>query len=240
MFQLIAPQAGFFWSSFKCNNLKRVSSTEIAAVFTLHSHKSRNQLYSEKKGLRARPTFSCPATDHGKKHEDSAIKAFLERAIVPADWILKKPGVISENRISCSPDAMFVHREMDVLFGLEVKCPFSKPIPTRKEEIQPEYLFQCFTCLMLSQADRWFLAYYHAGSARLRVFEMRPDPALWNDTIVPRVERFLEQVRDGPDAPPFGRKNKEEKAEAEALRQKLLGLMEERRDLSGVDDDTYQ
>lgn len=230
MLQIKVKQGSQLWKHFRT---LKISSTEMASIFFLNKHRNKNQLWLEKTGLKPRKDFDSQATRHGRYWEPFAIEKFLGH--FPSEqWEWLKPGIVTDFRepVCCSPDAMLSHRELDVLLGFEAKCPFSAKIPQRKEGIPPEYLFQCFSCLMITRADGWFLGFYDSDSGREVVFEISPDWGLWSTEILPLVREFLCKVRDSSDpTPPFKRKGKEEKKLASYFKGRLLALTREREDL---------
>lgn len=231
-----AKQGEGVWSEFKKRGGLFISSTEIASIFYLNKHRSKNQLWLQKKGVIQKRAFDSQATQHGRNWEPYAIRKFIDLAFQEEDWVFLRPGSVKdpEDPVCFSPDLMVCHKDMDVLLGLEVKCPFSAPIPARKEDIPPEYLFQAFCCLMVSRADRWFLSFYDSGTDRVTSYEIEPDSDLWRTEILPPVRAFLSTVSDNSARdPPFKkRKGKEEKDYSEGIKRKLLSLTKKREDLS--------
>jgi len=202
-----SKQGGNIWKEFKRKNSVFISSTEIASIFYLNKHKSKNQLWLQKRGLRPRQDFDSRATRHGRNWEPYAIRRFLDLSFEDEkDWVFCRPSAVKDPRdpVCFSPDLMIFHRELDILFGLEVKCPYTAPIPKRKEDIPPEYLFQAFCCLMVSRADSWFLSFYDTESGRATSFEISPDLDLWKRKTLPLVRAFLCEVSDSSvQGPPF-------------------------------------
>jgi len=239
MLALRAEQGKNFWKHWK-KKTPLISSTEISAVFCMNKHKTRNQLFQEKKG-KPRPENDCPATRHGRLWEPYAIGKVLEH-FPEESWEFRRPGCLKAPPVCASPDLVLFSLEADVMIGLEVKCPYSAPIPKRKEDVCSEYLFQCFSCLMISRANSWLLAFYDTEYDRAQVFEIFPDSDLWERELLPRVEDFLRTVAGNTDLDrPFGRKGKKEKSLEDVLRRKLLDKTREREDLSShPENDAYQ
>lgn len=228
-----APQGGRVWKECKKRSAF-ISSTEIASVFYLNRNKTKNQLWNQKRNKK-RNEFESHATRHGRDWEPYAIRRFIDFAF-DDDWDFYRPGHVEDpvDPVCFSPDLMVKHKRLDILFGLEVKCPYTAPIPKRKQDIQPEYLFQAFTCLMVSRADRWFLSFYDSAENRSTSYEISPDLDLWRNEILPQVRLFLQAVADNSVRdPPFKRKGKSEKEYSEKIRSRLLSLTKEREDLSG-------
>jgi hypothetical protein len=216
---------------FKNRSRTFVSSTEISAVFCLNKHKTRNQLFAEKR-FGKRDEFDCEATRHGRFWEPYALRKMAD--FFGDTWEFLKPGTLKDPKepVCCAPDLVISSKEHDILVGVEVKCPWSAPIPKNKGEVPPEYLFQAFACLMISGADCWLLGFYDSDTDRVSVFEIAPDWSLWNGTVLPLVREFLGMVSDSsvPDQP-FKRKGRAEKAISEKVRRNLLSLTRERPDL---------
>lgn len=232
MISLRMTQNEPLWLNLKRGST-RVSSTELASVFSMNRYKSKNELWREKSGKHKKQFYSA-ATDHGRRWEPVPIRHWMDEVFQEEDWEYVRPGTVLDPKepVCCSPDMMFFHRRLDKVLGLEVKCPYSTGIPERKEDVPSNYLFQCFACLMITGADAWFLSYYDHKSDRLMSFEVAPDLPFWTETILPRVRQFLQSIPGDTSKAPFKRKGKEEKLLETQLRERLLSLTKEKEHLS--------
>lgn len=80
-------------------------------------------------------------------------------------------------------------------FGLEVKVPFSRGIPQKPEDIDTSYIIQCFSCLHITGADCWYLYFYDPkDESRGRLYQVHPNPRIWVETIVPKVQEFFRET----------------------------------------------
>lgn len=228
MFLLRCKQQGIYWMDFKRRNLL-ISSTDMASVFCLKGSKSRRKLFLEKKGISPRQDFKSEATEHGRKWERVAIGKVIDNSFPSEDWRYLRPGCLKDPPVCCSPDLVFVHRNLDLEIGLEVKCPFSAPIPLKKEDIPTKHLLQAFSCLMVLRADRWLLAFYDSETDRVKVYEIFPDSSLWEELLKPAQE-FLSKVADSSASVP-PKKGKEEKELEKKISQRLVELTNRREDL---------
>ena len=240
---LRSEQGGVYWKN-KRNHGRRVAASDLAAVLCMHPWKTRQKLFKEKKHPKGRrENKETAATLHGRFWEQYAIAKVVSYLPEEGGFRLLKPGSIIDwdSPIACSPDFMISmeDEEKDFLIGAEMKCPYSRPIPKKKEEIDSTYLLQCFSSLMTTCSDKWILAFYDTPTDSATAYEIYPDCDLWNTEILPRVEQFLSQVQDSADptwtgVPPKekGKKKKERKnpmrkgkkeiEEGEKIRERLL------------------
>lgn len=227
-----SEQGGLYWHKSR-DHSKRIASSDLAAVLYMHRYKSRNQLLKEKRDpFHKRKNQETPATQHGRFWEQFALGKVSLMFPESAGWKLLRPGSILDfvYPLSCSPDMMVTREDEfhDELIGVETKCPYSAPIPMKKEDIPSEYLLQAFSCLMITGADRWVLSFYQSSTDTLTSYEIAPDSDLWHSLIVPRVSQFLEEVRASSAATserPF-RKGKKEKEQEKLIRERLLDVTE--------------
>lgn len=231
MFSLRMDQNSLIWHALRSLNIRRVSSSELAPVFHMGKFKSKRQLFLDKKGKGKPSNFSSQATEHGRTWEQVPIRMFMDEVFPEERWEYRQPGTVLDPHtpLCCSPDMMFFHRKLNLVHGLEVKCPYSTALPLKKEDIINQYLFQCFACLMITGADSWFLCYYDAKLHFRIAYEMFPDRTFWLQEIVPRVQQFLAQVQDSASQEPKRKDDKGEKGENQATekkyREKLLELV---------------
>jgi len=239
---LRSEQGSYYWhKSRNCGN--RIAASDLAAVFCMHKHKSRNKLYQEKKKFRRREqNEDNPATFHGKFWEQFAVAKVIDTFFPEKEgWEYLTPGSILDPYypISCSPD--LICQRGEEFIGIETKCPYSAEIPKKKEDINSEYLLQCFCCLMVTGADRWVLSYYKSATDELTSYEIAPDSDLWSRVLMPPVSRFLSEVRDSSAATFSGpRKGRKEKKLESTIRERLMRLTSPLSHTPHEENDPYQ
>src|ERR1700759_3253600 len=138
MISLRMPQECALWLALrkapKPTPYPRISATDMAAVFHM-GYKSKKKLWEEKRGKET-PFFGCAATAHGQYWEPVGLRACIDRFFPPHSWRYFKPNFKDlNNPISCSPDLVLIHKRVELMYGLELKCPYSSKIPQKKEDI---------------------------------------------------------------------------------------------------------
>lgn len=224
---LTCEQGSIYWSEKRKDSKNpRISASELACVLCMHRYKSRAKYFSEKKNGKVE-TPDNPILLHGRFWEQFALSKVA--SFFPG-WRLLKPGGFLdwESPFSCSPDMMMSlerpEEEIDLLVGVETKCPWSSPIPKKKEDIPDEYLLQSFSCLMATGSDRWILAFYDTPTDSLVSYEIYPDSDLWDQTLLPLVRRFLGWLaRD--NAEPTTPGSRQTKSEAEKKKKELAKFL---------------
>jgi len=73
----------------------------------------------------------------------------------------------------------------DSLRGLEVKCPFSRPLPETVLDLSADYVIQCLVSILVCEVETWYLFYWKEEGSSLFVLR-RPSP------------EFLEKHLTGP------------------------------------------
>lgn len=238
MLSIRAKQNGFFWQCIKNISLEKkkylISSTEMSALFHSNKRKSKRRLFNEKTKRIKRPNIENAAVKHGRMFEDPARR--IVQKLMGKDFELLQPGCIVDpsEPICCSPDGIFNSLISDLMIGLEAKCPFlPKNFVTEKEDIPIEYLIQCFTCIHVTRADSWLLAFFEAQSEFLSVFEIFPNDELWEDLFVPETRLFVQHMaQDNTSQAEIPKKNEDDKKIQELIRSKLLEGTKKRFDLS--------
>lgn len=172
-----------------------LSSTQISPALKLGGSTRGLVRRKTMKRMGFEKPLNVPAIKHGKEWEWLSIeraKSLISPGFPGAKWI--KPAIVMdwEDPVCCSPDAMFHLEGYDKLFGLEVKTPYSRQLPSKPEDVQMEHLLQCFACLQICRANEWFLFYYSVSLDEGVLFSVLPDKDLWKEEIVPRVRKFLE------------------------------------------------
>lgn len=190
----------------------RVSATEVASVVHANEHKSRALLFKEKSGLvPVRVPFNCEAVQHGIYWEPRALDWFFHR--YPFLEGLEVGTILHPiESVSCSPDCLVVPTDLvnpSVWDGIEVKVPFTRPIPQTRDEIDPAHLLQAFTCLHVVPRSRcWYLLYFYPEDpTRSTIWQIDPSHDAWLQ-IVSEVDLFLEQVKAGDLVRGLARKRK--------------------------------
>lgn len=231
MFSLILEQSSQLWELYKRNN-PAVSATEISSVIHMNPYKSRRALYLEKTGRKSARTFTNEAMENGKKQEPAAIHwlgwHYWRRFMVVRPGIVLHPDYPCA---ACSPDALITDSVAvegageveDSYFGLEVKCPWTNPIPQQPDEISAAHILQAFYCLHLCQARYWILYYFdwenpqHTGS---RMYLILPDVDIFNKLYV-AAQEFMAQVLKKNDELGLMRKTKWDEIVARSLLEKI-------------------
>jgi hypothetical protein len=112
------------WHAARAN---RITASEIYDVLRNHDRAVRQQV---EKRLDRVSFKGNAATEYGTQAEPVAIEDFATRFLVTVE----QPGfVVSATRpeqFGCSPDGVFPHWETGEPTLLQVKCPYSKDIPT--------------------------------------------------------------------------------------------------------------
>lgn len=167
-----------------------------------------------------------PAIHHGRIWEPVAIEKARGILDPEHDAIWYKPAIVPDpyDPVCCSPDATFYKNKR--FYGLEVKNPFSRPLPTSADRVDIQHVVQCFVCLHVTRADCWFLFYYSYKDDRYMIYRVNPDIELWRSEFVPRIEKFLKFVDSGL---PIERLSKEERVETENLKKRVRSTVTSQR-----------
>lgn len=209
MFQLHLEQNTPLWGLVRfLTTKKRVTASEMGTLFGLNKYRSQERLVNDKRNPPPfhmhKGSFFSEAAANGLACETKAVQLFVdfaERTLVKSlkgyrtDYFSElrvlKPGIVSfpESILACSPDAMYTWRHgdkgdpegpvQDLLWGIEVKTPFSKSIPQCPEDIDPCHYLQCQASLQVTGADGWNLLYYdHRSPAKSVCFAVHRDSML--------------------------------------------------------------
>lgn len=205
-------QGGKAWQLFRAASAKEnfVSASEAATLCNFDPSKPAST-YLLNKGK----NIKTEAMQWGITHEPLAISE-ARKLLDPENkfrWI--KPGMVVNHpmAISCSPDAMFHQRVTpeelvkdlllgreeypeDFLQGLEVKCPFSKPVPTTADAINPCHVLQCIWGMFVCDIKIWYLYYWTENHGKALFQIKRPDRALFEREFLTRAKSSLCQDWD--------------------------------------------
>jgi len=217
MFSIRVRQRSKLWEMLKDRGVAYVSSTELASVFHASSYGSRRKL-SEKKTKGIRKPFSFnPAQNHGETFEPLAIKKasdWLDEKLGKRhDWM--RPGIIRDpwSVVTCSPDQICSD------FGLEVKCPWKRKLPERKEDLINDNLLQCFACIHVTKFTHWYLWFYDSYTGNSVAYRVNQNQKLWKEVVAPAAASYLESL-DSQEA--FRVKRKKDGEAWNELREALL------------------
>jgi len=164
-----------------------VSASEAAAVLNLSQYKTRTNLFksrallikswqSSQKTKTFQSQFQTDAMTHGLQYEKEAIELAI-RIVDPfnlMNWM--NPGIVISNKfkLSCSPDIMFCHPKVpNKIYGLEAKCPYSKPLPNSIKHLQSDHVLQSFFSIYCTNAQYWILFYYEASTKAHRMYRIK-------------------------------------------------------------------
>jgi len=73
-----------------------------------------------------------------------------------------------------------------MLFGLEIKCPYSRSLPNSVAEVGADYAMQCFISLYVTGAELWYLFFWEKSSGCHRMFKVTR-----NDQMFERVRKEM-------------------------------------------------
>lgn len=195
MLHLNCEQNSVLWHLLKMFP-QRLSATQVSPALRLGG--STKCLIEAKRGKRNwKPAqLNVPAVQHGVKYESLSVEKarFVLDPDSDAYWI--KPGIVMDpcgDPVCASPDAMFCKN--GILSGLEVKTPYSKPLPLRVEDLSIEHLVQCFVSVSVTRVREWYLFYYSVSENRGVLYRISADPELWQKEFLPRIRGFLKFLR---------------------------------------------
>lgn len=200
-------QRSLLWEKVKEQSEKErwISSSNAASVLYMHKYQSKQKLWRILHGLERRQRQDWnPAIEHGNKWEWAAIKEAKkwlpeveEEDGTPLQWV--RPGIVFDpfSPFCCSPDAVALL--VASLFGLEVKCPYSKGVPKRVEDVDMAHVLQCFVCMHIMGATHWYLFYFdpynrREGSSLWKVFRSQK---LW-DFLKAQGQELIEREIEPP------------------------------------------
>lgn len=121
---------------------------------------------------------------HGKDNEEEARKRAMDVLDSCYDLVWKLPGNFVDYKLSltCSPDAMaFDPKYPDrIKFGLEIKCPFSRPLPKSVHDVGADNALQCFVSLYVTGAQVWYLFYWEKWTGCYSLFRITRNQAMFD------------------------------------------------------------
>lgn len=220
MFALRTKQGSKTWEAMREKLTRWISSTEGASLFHASHYTSRRALFQRKIGLKKKYVGKNPAIEHGKKFEEHALEKakelldlkFWEESL---DW--RRPGIVLDpwSVFSCSPDQICQN------FGLEVKCPWKRALPEKKEDILNDYLLQCFICCHVCKLPSWYLFYLEVTTGRHHLFHVRENRELW-ERLKRKGGEFVDLLEAGDLKEGLRSKRKSDGEEWEEVKKELL------------------
>lgn len=178
MFSLRVRQRSKLWESMRAKRGRYcVTSTELAPMLHASHYGSRRQLWRKKTGQTPRKDHNNPCMEHGNTWEPTAIRKatqFLDNILYKQHtWM--SPGTVVDpwSTIICSPDQVCED------FGLEVKCPFRRPMPLHKELIINDNLLQCFACIHVCKFTHWYLFFFDSHTGNSVCYRVDQNHDLW-------------------------------------------------------------
>src|ERR1700733_532160 len=209
MLSLVCEQNSLLWQLFR-QNPTRISASEAGSCLQVSEFKSRYSLVNEKRNRSLEERVFSPerkwgseAIRHGRKMESKAIEVARKLLDPHGIFVWKKPGLFVDRlfHTSCSPDALFFYgRDSDTsieMHGLEVKNPYTRPIPKRICDITPDHLLQCFFSIHTCRADSWYLFYYREEpEVDYSLFQIYPHIYYWHDYCQPRIQECLDLINN--------------------------------------------
>lgn len=176
-----------------------ISSSQASSVIHMNNYQSKTKLWRimKKKENRARP-FNQIAIDYGNFWEDAALR-FAKKHIhwhSSITWV--KPGMIFDpfSPFCCSPDALGYPDQPETAegpypVGIEVKCPYSRSIPQKNEDVSRAHVVQAFVCMMITRASLWYLVYFNPEKIEeSTIWRLQPSQKFW-DWMKIEAEMFL-------------------------------------------------
>jgi hypothetical protein len=207
------------WEQFKEMGRYWISSTEMPSVLHASHFMSRKKLFEKKLGRWKKPTRGNPAIQHGIANEGEALlegKRFVEKKLGrDVEW--RRPSLVLDpwSVLSCSPD------QISEDFGLEVKCPWKRALPDRKEQILDDYLIQCFVCAHVCKLDKWYLFYWNTYTRESRCFLVRENKELW-EKVKRHAQDFVEILKKEDEKEGNRAKGRKDRELWAGLREELL------------------
>lgn len=186
---------------------KRISSSQASSILHLNKYQSKRKLWRIIQGKEQRRNQFGPQIDYGNKWEKAGItfcKKLIPLEKIPPIWT--RPGIVFDpsSPFCCSPDGLgFIEKGMGEsmeCFGLEVKCPYTRPIPFQRGEVDTAHLIQAFTCLMITRSKYWYLFYFNPynrvkGSTLWKIY---PNEELW-EFMKKEAKKLIEEKDKEPE-----------------------------------------
>ncbi len=198
MFSLRCKPAGKVWEAFKEMGNFWISSTEASALLFASHYGSRRALWDKKVRRTKRKFHNNPAILHGQKFEELALekgkKLVEDYRSENIEW--KRPSMVKDpwSVFSCSPDQLAKD------FGLEVKAPWRRALPEKKEDILNDYLLQCFVCAHVCKVAFWYLYYVDVNvepHAQV-LFRVNSNNEIWEE-LKKKGEEFVDLLEAGDE-----------------------------------------
>lgn len=213
-------QKSSLWERVKRVSEKKewISSSQAASVLYMHKYQSKQKLWRILKGKEQRIAQDWnPAIEHGNKWEETAIRE-AKRYLPEASWV--RPGIVFDpfSSFCCSPDAVGIVKRDSSLFGLEVKCPFSREVPKTLDQVDRAHIIQSFVCCMIMGATHWYLFYYDPRDKEARsLWKIMASEEAWT-LLKEQAELMLAMEEEPP------RKNRKEFIKTERWVLEALGV----------------
>lgn len=208
--ELACTQGRALWKLLR-ENRTRVTASELASVFHANPFRSRASVFRAKMGI-PEPVRMGPAIQNGLDREHEAIQYFGHRFLPSGCWSQFKPGLVrvfEEPLLTCSPDAVFYSDE-GLAVGVEVKVPWTAPIPRKPEEVPVHYACQAFACARIFGFPVWHLFFFDDEKPENSTcWLVHNEDPVW-ERMEPVVQEFLEQVNRKDEKKGLQRKSKQD------------------------------
>lgn len=188
------------------NDLSMISASRFSAVFGVSDHLTKQAVWSMLHGIKAKESsFRSEAMDHGNREEPYSRKRFYEvwkERYPHREFSFRQEGwgvgfYQKDPRFSASPDGIFtwqvdqkIHKE-----GLELKNPWSKPIPKEKCSSMCGYVLQCVLNMEVFDIDLWNLFYYDRRTKEYSWFRIHRNKEFFETFLLPYVDKFIAEEK---------------------------------------------
>jgi putative phage-type endonuclease len=183
-----------------------ISASEFGALFGLSPYISRKAIWKKLKGIKPKEKQPTEATLHGKKKEGEARELFWRvykdhfpsRKMSP--MIETGTGFLqSDPRFCASPDGLFYHGQSlrdYIKEGLEIKCPFTRELPSKLDWTHCHYLLQCVLGMEVFDVNKWHLFFYKDG--KYAWFAIHRNKAFFESQLKPKLDEVLKWEKEPP------------------------------------------
>jgi putative phage-type endonuclease len=203
-----------------------ISASEFGALFGVSPYMSKKALWKKLKGIKPKAKQSTFATEHGKKHEGTARELFWDVYKHHYSQRLFSPLVEtgtgflqSDPRFCASPDGLLAWTPIGwtrgaeyklTKEGLEIKCPFSRELPSKLDWNHCHYLLQCVLGMEVFDVDKWHLFFYK--DKQYAWFAIHRNKGFFESGLKPELDKMLAMEKEPPNM-----KKGEKQAVAEAI-----------------------